>query len=321
MAISMLIPLAISLPYSVKYLFFIASGFLCFPFPLKIEARQLERMFILASVAQIVLFFLSRTQLRSLDIESFGSGSAADTHTLPAMFGILFGFFLVRRRLAMLFLCGLMILISGKRSVLAGSIFGMSGLAIDWAISSFAITESNFKARYILILPILVAGFVAAVMLPQIYIFISDEFSLNINVLTSGRYYGQQLAYDELWQQDIVDSIFGNGLGAADFYAIVGFEGGATLIHCDFLRIILDFGFISGIIFSIAYMSLIGRGRIGAYFVFWSAYMWLTENNVINVAIPLLIYFCQQAYFTEYHSQMRRSSGTKYWRNRSVALA
>jgi len=291
MLLSMLIPLLLSGSEGLKYVIFMWLGFVAFAMPLRFDHRTPVVFLLVLIAAQLIVFSTTGLSVRRLSVDSLTSGSAAVTHTLPGLFGILLGALLAQRRYKAAALCALFIFLSGKRGVLLASAIATAFMFASQLPAVMKLRKSETRSPT-LFFAIAATGMTITLLLPHIFDFLAMSLGVNVNVLTSGRYSGQRLAYNSITDGTISDLIWGQGLGAADAYAFIGFHGLANIIHNDYLRLIVDFGIVNGIIFAICYLTLVGKGRVGAYMAAFSAYLWFTENNLINLMMTCMVYIC-----------------------------
>jgi hypothetical protein len=280
---------------SARYVVFMWLGFLCYAFPIKIPGRSIDRLFMFLSAAQLVLTIRSGVNSERFGVDSFQGGSAAVTHTLPVLFGIFLPRYLTSRKPKYIALNIVMIVLAGKRGVLLASL--LASLATILAERVVGILSSaRTRPRFIAFSSLIVfAGFLISLKLPTIFEEISAYADLNINTFTSGRYLGQLYAYEALANADVYEKLFGYGLGTADRLAVEGFNGDTTLIHSDYLRMMVDMGYVLGAAYALFYMNLVGRGKLGVYFIVFSSYLWFTENNLINVMVTVAFYLTSAA--------------------------
>ena len=287
---------AISIPYIIDFanntlpttpyyaIFFMA--FLPFMFPIGYSESTTKFLFFIFSACQVLIFVFVGGSLRGFDSESLASGSAAATNTLPYAFGMFFVYFFANKKWKLAAASFGMILIAGKRSVLFSSLGSMFIYVIYiW----FFRTKSN-RLQPVLAAITIVGLTIYGVFQMQIAEYVCGLLDLNVNVVTSGRHDMQQVTSDMLKNFGIGDLIFGKGMGTVDYYALVGSQGLTDRIHNDYFRLIVDFGFFSGILYVTAVSGLLMRVKYGFSILTYTAFIWLTENSMIYMSHWLLVF-------------------------------
>jgi len=275
-------------PENYKYLIFTAYAFLPYRRIISIKEEIIPMLIISLGAVQLLLSAGDTSALtKFFNQAAFDQGSAATTHTIPGVLGILLGAALATGRKKLALLCFALILTAGKRGVLLAS---LGSTALLYAYPKSPSWIKNRRVALPIILTII--GSTLTLKLPEIYLETSYQSGIDIDILTSGRYTGQIPVYERLDERPLINDAIGDGAGTADHLAWIGFQGVTTLVHSDYLRILTDYGYLIGLAFAVSYLSVINIGKIGPYLVFYSAYLWLTENSLINVLITAMMYIC-----------------------------
>lgn len=291
MLLSFIIPLSLAEPQNYKYFVFMWLGFLPFAFPLYFSKKYIMLLFIVLMVEQLFASSISGFSFKGLNRGDFLSGSAALTHTLPAIFGFLLYPLYKEKKYKLTSLCLLMIPLAGKRSVIIAAVFGIGA-----QILGNFLTKNKHKGKgnvrwkkvfYISMIYIL--GLTVSMYIPYIYEIISAHYGLNINILSSGRYTGQRLAFGSIYNADFISLFFGQGLGQGDRYSNIGWNA-PVILHNEYLRVLVDFGILNGFLFLFCFFRLVSSGKNGLYLIGVCIVLWQTENPLIGVLFGCLYF-------------------------------
>lgn len=289
MLLSFFLPSFLSETFALKYIVFMWFGFLPLAFPVRVRKQIVIKLFWMCSIAQLFFSSINGFNFKFLNADSLSSGSGSITHTLPAMFGLLLGALFYQKKYKTFLICLVMISMAGKRSVLMSSAMGMLGMVASYVLASFFSAKRKWIGNAIIYLVLTVTTFTVAMFMPRIYEILSARAGVSEELISSGRYVGQSLAFSALHQAELSDLLFGWGLGQADAFAYRAWQGITDVIHSDYLRFIIDFGAISGALYILCYARLLGAGALGAYLVCYSEYSWISENNVINIMLDVIM--------------------------------
>ena len=271
---------------SISHAFFFAYGIsiAALHFPVRIELFIKIAFAVLAALAfQIII--LGGASLSFLSFSSVQREFESDT--FPFILGALVGLFFCARRYLMMILCLVGLILAAKRMPIAGAVAGLAVLFLMQLLNARWLKSLVYN-RFFYFLPLTVFGVFSAYM-PDIFDYLGRYINLSMGEFTSGRSNGQVYDYDRFYQMDLVDHLFGDGIGTADSLAQMAWEIPGILVHSDYLRLFLDFGLIPAFIYIFAYWRLINFGPLGLYISIFVFANFLTDNSLVYTFSHILI--------------------------------
>ncbi|WP_316354837.1 hypothetical protein [Devosia sp.] len=260
-----------------------------------VDSRVAPALFVSAAICGIDAFQKGGGQLGDLGI-SLGQSRAALETTFGLLTPILVLYFYHRKRHSLA-------LVSAILSILMFKRIAILAMAISFAFSVIYSWSKGRSTRSLVTTALAVsvtAICIGSVFINSIYEFIhpyyvelTGEYS-SINSFTSGRYE----IYNYLWKsqldyQNLGQWIFGNGLGAtADMMnesAVASFAH-VSLLHNDWLRILIDYGAIGLVIVLAAILSISRRSPFASGAVLYTAILFATDNVSMYVFYWTLLF-------------------------------
>ncbi len=283
--------------YDLKFYLLLLSpmlgAFFYFGF-ISFQARKfIVHLFFMSIIIQVVVILNSKSGIFELGFFQLFLHNASDVflhsaHSdVESTFSFLFGYFaiyfILARKHYLLGLSILMMLINYKRIVLIGFTCSTIYIVVDNLLGHF-----KFVRRLIWLLPSVLICFLIVFSSGMISQFVSDQFGMSINQLTTGRYEIQRELFDRLFRMPEI--IFGHGGGSThENVTTFGFTR-LTLAHSDYLVLLYDFGILGFVIFFGLFRRYLCRSSSQyAYIVFFFIVLTAT-NTVVFFTVMFLFY-------------------------------
>ncbi len=268
----------------VNNLVFTLLPFLALTVPVKVEFKWLKILTILLCLGQIILTIHGGFSFHKLlHANILEHTFKTQSHSIPFIIGLLLVPLYLKKEKSLIALCLFCLLIGEKRIVILGAIVG--GIAL---FASKLLPLINKHRGFVFVILVSVT-MVINIFLPDIYSFIAKYYGLDVHAFTSGRFVAQSYAYEKLFTRDTFDLLFGSGLGYADYRAGLGWGYQGPQIHNDYLRLLLDMGFVSGILFVLCLIRIVKKGPYAPYLFPYIITLWFTDNTLIYAFFGLVL--------------------------------
>jgi hypothetical protein len=295
-----------------SYVVFILAGLLPIAVAGSISWIWLYALLLGLTGCEIYLVATAGFSLTSL----LSSENATESASVPFLSGLLVGTFVLSRKFPAAAISLLLALTSGKRIVLGAVAVGLVVSFLRDRVRPGPPRLPGWKITALQSLGV-TALFVLALNMPDVLQAIAAKYHVNNDVFSAGRIRGQELGYDAFFNSSVWQILFGHGLGAADNYSSESW-GEHMLTHSDYLRQLIDLGAVGSFLFSLSYLILVGRGKMGFYVVGYTTILWLTDNTLIYtfyaVGIALVVLASRHEVGRSAVSQKRRGPlDAKIW--------
>lgn len=255
---------------------FIILGPACALAKFRFRKAAADVMFLGLAAIQIYVAISKGFSLNTNTITT--SVSAAETNSLPFLLSIFALYFVINRRWAATIFAIALLVIAGKRIALLSVL-----VALPLTIVAGIFWEKIKYTSSIIYVAIFSIATLIALKIPEISLSLSNKFLINVNVLTMGRFRGQRLAYSELAYSNGWDLIFGHGVGHADRLAAIAWNSLKIPVHNDYVRIILDVGWLGAATIFFTYALMLRKTLLGISFLAFLTTSWATDNLLIYV--------------------------------------
>lgn len=265
--------------------FLIVSGLAIGCFSFRMRSGQVDVIFLFVALSQFIYSALSGFSWSEIDLIS--SSRSGETHTLPFIISLFVGYYALQGRWAHAAIALILVLVAGKRIALLASVVGLIGTALTVQfINKDRLTRLVTAVLFWAVLA------VVALNLNQILSSLDILSGYNLDLLTAGRFFGQQGAYAIIAGWDWRHMTFGYGLGMADRTAELTWGIPGVQIHNDYLRLFIDLGICGTALVVFCYLHMVAKSSTGLYFFAVTSIIWISDNTstyVFYVSMMLVL--------------------------------
>jgi O-Antigen ligase len=230
----------------------------------------------------------------SLNFLTSNYNTNAEFHN-GVIFGGFFFIFLVKRKWLFFLFTVLIILMTGKRSIILG--------LIPAVLISPLILWTSLSDKRSLLLTFLFASYIlcffVGINILQVSEYLLKIFDAGGNITVEkflmGREVFVEYLYEEFFSQPFQFRIFGNGGGQADAFLMEVarpdwvIKGKTVNPHNDYLKIFFDYGIFGVISFFVIFYSFYAKTKVGILVFFFSLGIFFVDNSFIFIYYWLIV--------------------------------